>query len=264
MLEDLRMTSHDAVFSLLLAFGAGMATLLGALVIMFVRMKSEKLLAAALGFSGGMMIAVSLIELFPSAQEAFGETMTDLAGTLLAVACLIGGVLIARLLDSLVPHDEPKSSGGSRQHKNLLRVGMVSAIAILIHNFPEGIATFMAGYSNPSLGVTLAFAIAMHNIPEGISVALPIYYASGSRGRAFLYTFLSGIAEPIGAVIAWLVLAPYINAAMMGVLFSIVSGIMLYIAFEELIPSSRQYGYDRLALWSLFAGVCIMPISLVL
>lgn len=258
------MTSHDPVFALLLAGGAGMATLLGALIILFVKTSSEKLLTAALGFSGGMMIAVSLIELFPSAQEAFGETMTPLMGTLLAVACLIGGVLIARLLDSLVPHDKPKTSEGNRQHKDLLRVGMVSAIAILIHNFPEGIATFMAGYSNPTLGVTLAFAIAMHNIPEGISVALPIYYASGKKGRAFFYTFLSGIAEPIGAVIAWLVLAPYISSAMMGALFAIVSGIMLYIAFEELIPSSRQYGHDRLALWSLFAGVCIMPISLVI
>lgn len=258
------MVSHDAYFALLLATGAGMATLLGALIIFFVKVKSEKLLTAALGFSGGMMIAVSLIELFPSAQEAFGQTMSPLTGTLMAVVCLIGGVLIARLLDSLVPHDEPSSSKGTREHKNLLRVGMVSAMAILIHNFPEGIATFMAGYTNPTLGVTLAFAIAMHNIPEGISVALPIYYATNSKGKAFFYTFLSGIAEPIGAVLAWLILAPYISPAMMGALFAIVSGIMMYIAFEELIPSSRQYGYDRLALWSLFAGVCIMPISMVI
>ncbi|MGI6151504.1 MAG: zinc transporter ZupT [Christensenellales bacterium] len=255
---------NNPVFALLLATGAGMATLLGALIIFFVKVKSEKLLTAALGFSAGMMIAVSLIELFPSAQEAFAETMSSLSGTLLAVACLIGGVLIARLLDSLVPHDDPKTSKDTRGHKDLLRVGMVSAIAIMIHNFPEGIATFMAGYSDPSLGITLAFAIAMHNIPEGISVALPIYYATNSKGCAFFYTFLSGVAEPIGAVIAWLVLAPFISAKMLGALFSIVSGIMLYIAFEELLPSSRQYGYDRLALWSLFAGVCIMPISMVL
>lgn len=258
------LSSHNALFALILAAGAGMATLLGALIIIFVKAKSEKLLTAALGFSGGVMIAVSLIELFPSAQEAFAESMPELTGTLLAVVCLVGGVILARLLDGLVLHDEPKSSEDTRQHKDLLRVGMVSAIAILIHNFPEGIATFMAGYADPSLGITLAFAIAMHNIPEGISVALPIYYATNSKGRAFFYTFLSGIAEPIGAVIAWLVLAPYISSAMMGVLFSLVSGIMLYIAFEELLPSSRQYGYDRLALWSLFAGVCIMPISMVL
>ena len=253
---------NDALFALLLATAAGMATMVGAVIIFFVKGKSEKLLASSLGFSGGMMIAVSLIELFPSAQEAFAQSMSTLNGTLLSVAWLIGGVLIARLLDSLVPHDQPKSSAGTRQHKDLLRVGMVSAMAILLHNFPEGIATFMAAYTDPTLGITLAIAISMHNIPEGISVALPIYYATNSKRRALFYTFISGIAEPIGALLAWLVLAPYITASMMGALFAMVAGIMLYIAFEELLPSSRQYGHDRLALWSLFAGVCVMPISM--
>jgi len=255
-------SSHDGVFSLVLSASAGMATLLGAMIVFFAKSKSDRLIAGALGFSGGIMIAVSLIELFPKAQHFFSETMTNLAGTLLAAACLIGGVLIARLLDNLVPHDKPKDREDTRHHKNLYRLGMVSAMAILIHNFPEGIATFMAGYADPSLGITLAFAIAMHNIPEGLSVALPIYYSTSSRSRAVLYTFLSGVAEPIGALLAWLVLAPYISSALLGALFSIVAGIMLYIAFEELLPSSRQYGHNRLALWSLFVGVCVMPISM--
>ncbi len=120
-------------------------------------------------------------------------------------------------------------------------LGFVSTLAIGLHNFPEGIATFMAGYENMTLGISIALAIAMHNIPEGISVAMPIYFATGSKMKAFKYTFLSGIAEPIGATLVFLILKPYINDLTLGMIFGVISGIMLYIAIEELLPSSRQY-----------------------
>jgi len=256
------MTLHNGWFSLLLAAAAGMCTMLGAVIVFFSHAKSEKTISCALGFAAGMMITVSLIELFPEAQSALTETTGQIGGTLLSVVFLMAGVLLALLMDRLVPHAEEDKAHHDKPHQNMLRVGLVSTIAIMLHNFPEGIATFMAAYENPTLGLSLAVAIAMHNIPEGISVALPIYYATGNKKRALGYTFLSGIAEPIGAALAWLLLGPILTDTMMGALFALVAGIMLYISFEELIPSSRQYGYNRLALWSLFAGVCIMPISL--
>ena len=256
------MSLHNGWFSLLLAAAAGMSTMLGAVIVFFSHAKSEKTISCALGFAAGMMITVSLIELFPEAQSALTETAGQIGGTLLSVAFLMAGVFLALLMDKLVPHAEADELHHDKPHQNMLRVGLVSTIAIMLHNFPEGIATFMAAYENPTLGLSLAMAIAMHNIPEGISVALPIYYATGNKKRSLGYTFLSGIAEPIGAALAWLLLGPVLTDTLMGALFALVAGIMLYISFEELIPSSRQYGYNRLALWSLFAGVCIMPISL--
>lgn len=252
---------HNGLWAMLLATLAGMSTLIGAVIIFFTKTKSEKLISGAMGFAAGMMITVSLVELFPTAQESFSQN-GQLVGTLLSVLFLMVGVGVAKLLDKLVPHAEFDETTGEAPHKNMLRVGMVSAIAILIHNFPEGIATFTAGYQDLHMGISIAVAIAMHNIPEGISVALPIYYGTSSKKKALWYTFLSGIAEPVGALLAWLLLAPILNDFIMGVLFAIVAGIMLYISFEELIPSSRQYGFNTIALWSLFAGVCIMPISL--
>ena len=140
-------------------------------------------------------------------------------------------------------------------------VGVVSMIAIGLHNFPEGIATFMAGYKNISLGVSIALAISLHNIPEGIAVAMPIYYATNNKKKAVFYTFLSGIAEPLGALAAFLILRPFINDVVLGAVFAGVAGIMIYITIEELIPSSRQYGHDTAALLATFAGICLMPLS---
>lgn len=173
------------------------------------------------------------------------------------------GVVIAGGLDRFVPHIE-EQQGEDYKHQNLFRVGFVSTLAIGLHNFPEGIATFMAGYDNLALGLSITLAIAMHNIPEGISVAIPIYFSTGSIGKAFKYTFLSGIAEPIGALLAFLILKPYINDFSLGAIFSVISGIMLYIAIEELIPSSRQYGYIRTALISTFIGIILMPLTHIL
>ena len=137
----------------------------------------------------------------------------------------------------------------------------MSTLAIGLHNFPEGVATFMAGYEDLTLGLSITIAIAMHNIPEGISVAMPVWYATGSRRRAFRYTLLSALAEPVGAVLAFLVLRPFINNLVLGCLFGVVAGIMVYITVEELIPSSRQYGYDRPALWATLLGICLMPLT---
>lgn len=255
------MLKTDIMRALLLSLGAGLSTLLGALVVVFTKKKSEKLVTVSLGFAAGVMVSVSFLDMLPLATDLLAQQYNKAIGVVISVASLLLGVGIASGLDKLVPHEHGKTGEDENSHGNIYRLGMMSMLAIAVHNFPEGIATFMAGMSNPSIGLTIAVAIALHNIPEGISVAMPIYFATGNKKRAFLYTLLSGISEPVGALLAYTVLQPFISNTLLGVLFSIVAGIMLYISIEELIPSSRQYGFTRLALTSTFAGICLMPLT---
>ncbi|MDL2206894.1 zinc transporter ZupT, partial [Eubacteriales bacterium OttesenSCG-928-N13] len=234
--------------ALLLALLAGLSTLLGAVITLFTRGKNLRLISISLGFAAGIMISVSTIDLYPTALALFQQSMGERQAVLLSVAFLALGIVVAFLLDMLVPHDPYDAGTGAAPHKDLFRVGLVSMLAIGLHNFPEGIATFMAGYEDLTMGISIAIAIALHNIPEGISVAMPVYFATGSRKKAFLYTLYSGIAEPIGALLAFLVLRPFVNSTVLAAVFSGISGIMIYISIEELIPSSRQYGHNRSAL----------------
>lgn len=226
------MLESAAVRALLLSLAAGLSTLLGALVVFAARRRSEKLLAVSLGFAGGVMLAVSFTDLFPTAREHLTASLGGRPGALAAVLSLAAGIGCAAALDHLVPHDAFDADTGEAPHKNLFRVGFVSALAM-----------------------------ALHNIPEGISVAMPVWYATGSRRRAFRCTLLSGLTEPVGAVLAFALLRPFLNGLLLGVLFGAVAGIMVYIAVEELIPSSRQYGHDRPALWATLCGICVMPLT---
>lgn len=262
------MFEDGAIRALILSTLAGLSTMIGALIIVFAKKKdekkNEKLVTISLGFAAGVMVSVSLTDLFPIAHDSLTSFFGNTLGVLLAVVFLVAGMFLAAMLDRLVPHQEFDENIGEAPHKNLLRVGFVSMLAIGLHNFPEGIATFMAGYENATLGFSIAIAIAFHNIPEGIAVAMPIYFGSGSRKKAFGYTFLSGIAEPIGALLAFLVLRPFLNGAVLGAVFSLVAGIMIYIAVEELIPSSRQYGHDRMALIATLTGIAAMPLTAII
>lgn len=251
----------QAVNALILTALAGMSTLLGALIVFVTKGRSDKLISGALGFAGGVMVAVSFSDLLPNAWAEFGQRMGHAGGVVFSVVMVVAGVLLAMSLDRFVPHEPQSQEDHAKGHKDLYKVGIVSTLAIGLHNFPEGIATFMAGMANPALGASIALAIAMHNIPEGITVALPIYFSTGSRAKAIKLTFLSGIAEPIGALLAFLVLRPFVGPVALGIMLSLVAGIMLYIAFEELLPSSRQYGYANIALFATLAGACIMPLS---
>lgn len=254
------MIENAAIRALIMSFLAGMSTMIGALIIFITKKKSEKLVTISLGFAGGVMISVSFTDLLPNAVILLEKYGGYKFGVISQVIFLILGVIMASLLDKFVPH-ESQPETDEKKHENLFKVGFVSTMAIGLHNFPEGIATFMAGYDNLGLGLSIAVAIAMHNIPEGISVAMPIYFATDDRKRAIKYTFFSGIAEPIGAFLAFLVLKPYINDLTLGIIFAMISGIMLYIAIEELLPSSKQYGYGKEALISTFIGIGIMPLS---
>lgn len=255
------MFSDPSVRALILSSLAGMATLLGAVVIFFSKTKNERLLSVSLGFAAGIMLSVSFTDLFPNAETLFRASLEPQKAVLCAVGFLIVGLLVASCIDTFVPHDAYDARSGDLPHKDLFRVGIVSTAAIALHNFPEGVATFMAGYKDAALGVSIAIAISLHNIPEGIAVAMPVYYATNDKKKALKYTFLSGMAEPVGALAAYSVLRPFIGDFVLGAVFAAVAGIMIYITVEELIPSSRQYGHDREALWATFAGICLMPLT---
>jgi ZIP family zinc transporter len=247
--------------ALLLSVAAGLSTLLGALIIFFAKGKSERLVTASLGFAGGVMLSVSFLDLYTQAQDMMVGHSGKIAGTLTSVLLFVAGIGLAMTIDRFVPHEAYNETTGEKPHKDLYRVGFVSTLAIGLHNFPEGIATFMAGYEDVSLGISIAFAIALHNIPEGISVAMPIYHATGSRAKAFKYCLISGLAEPVGALAAFALLKPFINEATLGGIFALVAGIMVYITIEELLPTSRQYGYERLSVFATLAGICTMMLT---
>ncbi len=205
------------------------------------------------------MITVSFTDLFPTAQEAISKYHGKVNGILWSILFLLIGALMAYLIDIFIPKEEKKNISKSNNNFDIFRVGLVSTIALMIHNFPEGIATFVSGYQNTSLGIAVTLAIALHNIPEGI--AMPIYFATKNKYKAIKYSFLSGMTEPLGALIACLCLKPFINELILGIIFAIVCGIMIYISLDELIPFSRKYGYTKLSIASVFLGISIMPIT---
>lgn len=252
---------NNSLFPLLLSTIAGLSTLVGAIIIFFTKSKNEKFLTFALGFSAGVMIAVSFMDLFPTAESSISKYHGNTPGILWSIFFMLIGAIIAYLIDLLIPESTLNHDIKYDNNFDIFRVGLVSTIALMIHNFPEGIATFVSSYQDTSLGITVTIAIALHNIPEGIAIAMPIYFATKSRYKAIKYAFLSGMAEPLGALIAFLCLKPFINDLILGIIFAVVCGIMLYISLAELIPSSQKYGYSKIALISTFLGFCMMPLT---
>lgn len=253
--------NHNAMVALILSFMAGISTIVGAIIVFLSKGKNEKTVTFALGFSAGVMICVSFTDLFPYAETTLVNYYGKFYGVILTMFYMLMGMIFAMLIDKFIPHETHTARSSNDKNIKLYRVGIVTMIAITLHNFPEGIATFMSSYQNVTLGTSIALAIAMHNIPEGIAVAMPIYYSTGDRAKAFRYTLYSGLSEPFGAVMAYFILKPFINEFLLGLIFAFVMGIMLYISFEELIPSSREYGHYNLSLYSIFAGICLMPIT---
>lgn len=256
-----------------LAFGltllAGLSTGIGSAVALFARRSNMSVLSAALGFSAGVMIYVSFVELLAGGQALLQEQHGRVLGSWLAVGAFFGGILLILTIDFLVPaHENPHQArlmddNGAGLHP-LHRVGLLSALAIGIHNFPEGMATFMAVLADPLVGLSIAIAIALHNIPEGISIAVPVYYASGSRRRAFWFSFLSGLAEPVGALVGYLLLRPFLDDGVLGLVFAAVAGIMVFISLDQLIPNAKKYDSGHQAVYGLIAGMGVMAVTLVM
>lgn len=254
------MFNLHSVLPIFLSLLAGLSTVIGAFIVFFSPSGNKKLITFALAFSAGVMITISFTDLLPTVEKTLTNHFGIFNGVILSLVFLIVGILVAMLIDKFISLGT-KNNSSEDKNNNLYRVGFVSMIALMLHNFPEGIATYISGYQSLSLGINLTIAIALHNIPEGIAIAMPIYYSSKSKSKAFKYTFFSGIAEPIGAVFAFLFLKPYINDLILSIIFALVTGIMLYISFEELIPEARIYGYNKLYIFSLVLGICIIPIS---
>ncbi|MFW6288963.1 MAG: zinc transporter ZupT [Spirochaetota bacterium] len=258
-------------FALSLTIFAGLSTGIGSLLAFLSRSFNPKLLAGALGFSAGVMIYVSMIEIFVKARDSLEIVYGTKTGYLVTTVAFFAGILLIALIDALVPESEnphevhtTDEERTEAQRKGLMRMGLFSALAIGIHNFPEGLATFMGALSDPALGVSIAVAIAIHNIPEGIAVSMPIYYATGSRRKALFYSSLSGFAEPIGALVGYFLLQRIFGESMFGFTFAAVAGIMVYISLDELLPTAEKYGEHHLAIFGLIAGMAVMAVSLVL
>lgn len=255
------MILNNSSIPLILSSIAGLSTVIGALVVFFTKTKNDSFLTFALGFSAGVMLTISFTDLLPTAESSISQYHGKVSGVFWSILFLLIGAFMAYLIDAFIPTEANNQPVSNKKNFDLFRVGIVSTIALMIHNFPEGIATFISGYQDTALGISVALAITLHNVPEGITIAMPIYYATKSRYKAIKYALLSGIAEPFGALIAFLCLKPFINELILGIIFAVVSGIMLYISLAELIPSSRKYGYHNLSLLSIFLGISIMPLT---
>src|SRR6056297_2615252 len=262
----------------LIAFGltlfAGLSTGIGSALAFFTKKTSPKFLAASLGFSAGVMIYVSFVEIIPKARDSMIEGMGYKMGHWWTVGAFFTGILIIGLIDRMVPSyenphevknlDDIDKSPEELEKESLMRMGLFSALAIAIHNFPEGLATFTSALKDPTLGIPIAIAVAIHNIPEGIAVSVPIYYATKNRKKAFGYSFLSGIAEPVGALIGYLILRPFLGPRTFGFVFAAVAGIMVYISIDELLPTAQEYGEHHISIIGLIFGMAVMAVSLLL
>lgn len=251
----------------LLTLIAGLSTGIGSCIALLARRTNRKFLSISLGFSAGVMVYVSMVEILSSAQSTLAGAAGERAGGWLTAAGFFGGILLIALIDRLVPSEENPHEVRRVERENtppakLMRMGALTAMAIALHNFPEGLATFVSALQEPGVAIPIVAAIAIHNIPEGIAVSVPIYQATGSRLKAFRYSFLSGLAEPAGALIGWLILMPVMNDVAFGLIFASVAGIMVFISFDELLPAAREYGEHHLSIYGLIAGMAVMAVSL--
>jgi zinc transporter, ZIP family len=271
--------SSDVLWAFGLTLFAGLSTGIGSAIAFFARRTDYRFLGVAMGFSAGVMLYVSFQEILPKAEAAIAQAYSPDDARWLATLSFFAGIAVIALIDLLVPSPEnphePRAPADLSQLKQLdtgpdvhaphmLRTGLFTALAIGIHNFPEGLVTFLVALDDLQLGITLAVAVALHNIPEGISVSVPIYYASGSRRRAFAYSLASGLAEPVGALAGYLLLRSVAGDGVTGPLFAAVAGVMVYISLDELLPAAHRYGRGHDALIGVLGGMAVMALSLVL
>lgn len=263
---------EQVLFAFTLTLLAGLSTGIGSLMAFFTKKTNRKFLSVSLGFSAGVMIYVSMVELFANAKLTLITELGIRTGYLMTVVSFFSGMLMIAVIDRLIPSEEnphelrsiEDMSEKKPDDSKLMRIGMVTALAVGIHNFPEGMATFMSALQEPSIAIPIAIAIAIHNIPEGIAISVPIFFATGDRRKAFIYSFLSGLSEPIGALIGYLLLLPFMGPVTMGVMFAIVAGIMVFISLDELLPAAEEYGEHHLSIYGMIGGMAVMAVSLLL
>lgn len=276
----------NILLAFILTILAGLSTIIGAFLIFWIKTNCTKFLSFGLGLSAGVMIYLSFFELLKESNHLLTDGSNNNWSGLVIIMFLVG-LTITGIIDIFThnrmeacPSLECKKTDvanlGNQWHGHrhrhgqrfwseqaLLKTGIFTAIVIAIHNFPEGIATFTTASINMVFGVSIAIAIAIHNIPEGFCIALPIYYATKNRKKSILYALLAGLAEPVGALLTYLILLPFINNNVLGVMLAVVAGIMVYISFDELLPTARRYG-GHTSLFGLVCGMALMAFSLYL
>jgi ZIP family zinc transporter len=263
--------------NVLIAFGltlfAGAATAIGGALAFFARRTNTTFLAYSLGFSAGVMIYISFTELLGESSRIITAHYGADAAPWFVFIAFLGGIFLTAIIDKVIPSGENPHEVKSieqmdihcpRRGRGLLRIGAFTGVALAIHNFPEGVATFIAGVSDVTVGVSIALAVAIHNIPEGIAVSVPVYYATGSRRKAFTWAALSGLSEPLGAAFGYLILSFFNQPVILGFVFAMVAGIMVYISFDELLPAAHKYGKHHVAIYGLVSGIILIGISLLL
>jgi ZIP family zinc transporter len=268
---------NPVFFAFAVTLAAGLATGIGSALAFFTKQTNRQFLSVALGFSAGVMIYVSFVEILPKASDRLISERGETTGLTYAVLGFLGGLILMAVVDRLIPKfsnphenmsvelmEDPTARSEYLRQRALMRTGTFVALAVALHNFPEGLATFLITLEDPALGVAVAVAIAIHNIPEGIAVSVPIYYATGKKGKAFSYSFFSGLAEPLGALLGYFALRPFLTDTALGVIFAGVAGIMVFISLDELLPAAREYGKPHLAIYGLIAGMAVMAASLLL
>lgn len=244
-------------FPLLLTVLAGLSTGIGSLISLFVKKFNKKYLYFSLGLSAGVMLYVSFVELLSTAVESIGFLYANIAFFI--------GIVFIMILDFIIPHEYiAEKVGMNKANKKLMKMGLFTALGIAIHNFPEGLAVFVSAMSDTSLGIALAVAIAIHNIPEGIAVAMPIYYATKSKAKAFWYSFLSGVVEPVAAVIGILFLLPFMTPFVISAMLAFVAGIMVFISFDEILPLTLKGKQTHISVLGIIIGMLVMALSLYL
>ncbi|ECL4320142.1 zinc transporter ZupT [Campylobacter jejuni] len=286
----MQFTFEQIFIAMLLTLFAGFSTAIGSIIAFFSRKDDLRVLSLGLGFSAGVMIYISFMEILPTALKDFKNHYDSHWAELLGLACFFGGILISLLIDKLIPEDvnphepkedlselkicplpqkgqnPPKFHPGEKLHqintKALKHTGIFTALAIAIHNFPEGFATFISSLDNLTLGIAIAIAVAIHNIPEGLAVSLPIYHATGDKKKSFIYSALSGFAEPLGAFVGALILLPFIGDLTLAISFAVIAGIMVFISLDELLPAAKTYDKAHDSLYGLILGMAIMALSL--
>ncbi|MFV0423962.1 MAG: zinc transporter ZupT [Bacilli bacterium] len=264
---DYSLTSVLTAISLTLF--AGLATGFGSVIALKVKRLNTKFLSLVLGFSAGVMIYVSFVELLYVARGELASIYSMKMADLLTAVGFFGGILITALIDKIIPsdknpHEYHEIDEETLNKNHLLRTGLVTALALALHNFPEGFATFASALTDTKLGISIAIAVAIHNIPEGIAVAVPIYYATGDKKKAFIYSFLSGLAEPLGAIIGFLFLRPFMNDTVFAIVFASVAGMMVFVSLDELLPTAEKYGKHHYSIYGVVLGMAIMALSLII
>lgn len=247
---------NSTLYAFILSFLAGISTVIGAFIIFFDKNRNNKLVTISLSFAAGVMICVSLTDLLPNSFNMILSSNNTFPKLILTLIFMVIGIIISMLIDKYLP-----SEYENKDNKGLYKIGIISMVAIILHNIPEGIATFITSTNNLSLGITLTIAIALHNIPEGISIAIPIYHSTGNKLKAIMYALLSGMSEVVGSILAYLFLAPFINNHIMAALYAIIAGIMIHISIYELIPGAYKDSTLKKVIKYFIIGFIIMIIS---